>query len=53
MQYDLLKYTGLQPNDKMPSMSLFYSYSKMAKDIEKKEQEKIANANANKRKRNR
>lgn len=34
MEYDLLKYRGLQPNDSMPSMKLLYFYSKYRKDRE-------------------
>lgn len=41
MQYELLKYRGLQPNEDLPSMSLMYHYSKC-----KKEREEAAKAQA-------
>lgn len=34
MQYELLKYRGLQPNDDMASMTLMYMYSKSRKERE-------------------
>ena len=34
MEYDLLKYRGLQPDDAMPSLKLLYFYSKYKKDRE-------------------
>ena len=46
MQYQLLTERGLQPNDNMSSMQLFYFYSKLQKDLEAKQQALLAEKQA-------